>query len=162
MRKIFPDANSFSGLEATFAAFAENAPHADLLHIACHGQFRPDNPLFSSLHLADGWITVRDICSQSLAASLVTLSACETGLSKVFAGDEILGIARGFLAAGASSLIVSLWNVNDEATGKLMAMLYDQIQRGEAPTASLRNAQLEFIRRGEHPYLWAPFVLIGC
>ncbi len=162
LQNIFPDTTSFIGVKATFAAFAENAPYADLLHIACHGQFRPDSPLFSSLHLADGWITVRDICSQRLAASLVTLSACETGLSKIFAGDEILGIARGFLAAGASSLIVSLWNVNDEATGKLMATLYDRIQRGEAPTASIRNAQLEFIRRGEHPYLWAPFVLIGC
>ena len=109
--------------------------------------------------IAEGEIDLRDV---GLSASLVTLSACETGLSKIFAGDEILGIARGFLAAGASSLIVSLWNVIDEATGKLMAILYDRIQRGEAPTASIRNAQLEFIRRGEHPYLWAPFVLIGC
>jgi CHAT domain-containing protein len=117
--------------------------------------------MFSSLHMADGWITVHDICSQSLKAELVTLSACETGLSKIFAGDEILGLARGFLTAGASSLIVSLWTVNDEAAGKLMTDLYTFLQRGRSIASSLRDAQLAFIARGDHPYLWSPFVLIG-
>lgn len=117
--------------------------------------------MFSSLHLADGWITVRDICSQKLTAKLVTLSACETGLNKIFAGEEILGLARGFLTAGADSLVVSLWAVDDAATARLMRDFYTNLQRNETISASLRKAQLSFIQRGEHPFYWSPFVSIG-
>lgn len=147
--------------KATFSAFIGNAPKFDLIHLACHGRFRTDNPMFSSLHLADGWITVRDICSQRLRAKLVTLSACETGLSEIFAGEEILGLARGFLTAGADSLVVSLWAVNDAATGRLMRGFYDNLQREGSISASLRQAQLDLVKRGEHPFYWSPFILIG-
>lgn len=159
--KIFDRSNSFTGTEASFANYIKNAPRSDILHIACHGQFRPENPLFSSLHLSDGYITVRDICGQKLKAELVTLSACETGMSKISAGEEILGLARGFLTAGASSLVLSLWTVNDEATTVLMKALYIELQRGKTVSASLRKAQKKFIEKGAHPYFWSPFVIIG-
>ena len=161
LENIFESSQTFSGERATFAAFAQNAGKFDVLHFACHGQFRADNPLFSSLHLADGFVTVRDICSSDLNAELVCLSACETGLSKVAAGEEILGLARGFLSAGASSLVLSLWNVNDEATTRLMKIFYQNLQRGSSVSASLAYAQRVFIREKAHPYLWSPFVLIG-
>ena len=147
--------------EATFAAFTKQAKEFDILHLACHGEFRPDNPLFSSVHLADGWITVRDICSQKLKADLVTLSACETGLNSIFAGDEILGLARGFLTAGASSLVLSLWTVNDETTSELMKSFYERLRSGKSVTESLRLAQIGFIERDARPYFWSPFVVIG-
>lgn len=155
------NAKKVTGRRATFAAFETRAPEFDLIHLACHGQFRPDNPMFSSLHLADGWITVRDICSRRLRAELVTLSACETGLSRVFAGEEILGLARGFLSAGAKSLVLSLWTVNDIATAELMRDFYNGLQRGLTVAASLRDAQLTLIKRGEHPYFWSPFFAIA-
>ena len=161
IKTILPDAKIHTGREATFSAFLENASRFDLIHLACHGKFRADSPMFSSLHLADGWITVRDICSQKLRAGLVTLSACETGLSKVFAGEEILGLARGFLTAGADTMVVSLWAVNDAAAGHLMSDFYRNLQRGETISASLRKAQMAFVERGEHPFYWSPFVLIG-
>ena len=161
LRKIYPQAKSFSGDEATFAAFVANADKFDILHLACHGQFRPENPLFSSLHLADGWITVRDICAQKLNAGLVTLSACETGLNKIFAGDEILGLARGFLSAGAGSLVMSLWTVSDEATVQLMSDFYKNLQREATVSTSLAKAQRKFIESKSHPYFWAPFISIG-
>lgn len=161
LKKIFESAKTFTGKAAKFSAFTENSADFDLLHLACHGQFRPENPMFSSLHLADGWITVRDIVSQKLNAELVTLSACETGLSKVFAGDEILGLARGFLSAGAGSLILSLWTVNDEATTRLMKSFYKNLQLGATASASLASSQREFIKENAHPYYWSPFVLIG-
>jgi CHAT domain-containing protein len=161
LKKILPRPLSLTGKNATFTAYIKNAPSFDLLHLACHGQFRPENPLFSSLHLADGWITVRDICAQRLRAGLVVLSACETGMNKIFAGDEILGLARGFLSAGASSLVLSLWTVSDEATSRLMKRFYENLQLGHGVAASLRIAQIEFIGRGEHPYLWSPFAVIG-
>ena len=161
LRKIAAQPAVFTGSKATFDAFQAEAGRHDLIHLACHGQFRPDNPMFSSLHLADGWITVQDLTSQRLRAKLVTLSACETGLSKVFAGDELLGLARGFLAAGAASLVVSLWTVNDEAAARLMQRFYLFLQRGQSVAASLKDAQFELIADGAHPYLWAPFVAIG-
>jgi CHAT domain-containing protein len=161
LQKIFKSAKSFIGKDATFSAYTENAPKFDVLHFACHGQFRAENPLFSSLRLADGFVTVRDICAQTLSAGLVTLSACETGLNKISAGDEILGLARGFLSAGAHSLVLSLWTVNDEAAAELMTDFYKNLQRGTSVSASLRLAQNNLIRRGAHPYFWSPFVLIG-
>ncbi len=161
IQPIVPNPAAFVGEKATFSAFVENAPRFDLIHLACHGRFRSENPMFSSLHLADGWITVRDICAQKLKANLITLSACETGLSKIMAGEEILGLARGFLTAGADSLIVSLWSVNDAATGHLMLRFYDNLQRGLSIAASLRKAQLDFVKRGEHPFYWSPFILMG-
>ncbi len=161
LKKIFTKAKSYAGGNATVSAFTKNAAKFDVLHLACHGQFRPENPLFSSLHLADGWITVRDICSQKLNAEIVTLSACETGLNKIFAGDEILGLTRGFLAAGAKSLCLSLWTVNDAATTVLMQDFYAQLQLGKIASEALKIAQCNFIERGVHPYFWSPFALIG-
>jgi hypothetical protein len=159
--RVVPGPKLLTGANARFSSFISEVAQYDLVHMACHGQFRSENPMFSSLHLADGWVTVRDIVSQRLRARLVTLSACETGLNELFAGDEILGLARGFLAAGAENLIVSLWTVNDEATGRLMHDLYLILQRSSSLAASLREVQLGFIKRGEHPYLWSPFILMG-
>lgn len=161
LQKILKNAKTLMNAEASFSNFIENAPAFDILHLACHGQFRPDNPLFSSLHLADGFVTVHDICRKRLKAKIVTLSACETGLSKIFAGDEILGLARGFLSAGAKSLVLSLWKVNDAATGNLMKDFYSYLEKGKTASASLRLAQLSFIEKDEHPYFWSPFILIG-
>ena len=117
--------------------------------------------MFSSLNLSDGFVTVRDICAQNLKAELVTLSACETGISKVFPGEEILGLARGFFSAGASSLVLSFWTVNDRAATALMEAFYKELQRGKTVSASLRKAQKIFIDRGYHPYYWSPFAVIG-
>ena len=161
IKEIMRTANCFTGSQATFSNYRENAPKHDIIHLACHGQFRSDNPLFSSLHLADGRITVRDAADQRLSAGLVTLSACETGLNKVFAGEEIIGLARGFLSAGVRSILLTLWSVNDEATKRLMIDFYTNLQRGCSVTASLQIAQVKFIEQGEHPYYWSPFILIG-
>ena len=161
LQNSFSNSQTFVNQDATFENYTVNAQNFDVLHLACHGQFRPDNPMFSSLHLANGFVTVRDICSQKLNAELVTLSACETGLNKIFAGDEILGLSRGFLSAGAKSLVLSLWTVNDEATVVLMKDFYTNLQRGKTVSASLRSAQLNFIKNNSHPYFWSPFVVIG-
>ncbi len=161
LKQIFPTAQTFLGKDATFANYTENAENRDVIHLACHGQFRPDNPMFSSLHLADGFVTVRDICSRQLNAELVTLSACETGLNKIHAGDEILGLARGFLTAGVRSIVLSLWTVNDKATKDLMKDFYSELQHGSTISASLQKAQKKFIKTGKHPYFWASFGIIG-
>lgn len=131
-----------------------------LLHLAAHGVFRGDNPLFSYLQLADGPLRLLDIYDLRLDADLVVLSACETGVHQVHGGD-LVGLCRGFLTAGAGNLIVSLWRVDDAATAELMAAFYRGLGAGEGIAASLRAAQLAVLARQPHPYFWAPFVVIG-
>jgi tetratricopeptide (TPR) repeat protein len=157
----FPEAEMLIDAEATLAAVAGAAPRADLLHLACHGRFRPDSPLFSALHLADGWLTVHDTYGLDLRCQLVTLSACETGVSTVAPGDELLGLARGFFLAGAPSLLVSLWRVDDEVTAALMATFYARLEAGASASEALRHAQLATLERAPHPFFWAPFALLG-
>ncbi|GAB4430796.1 MAG: CHAT domain-containing protein [Chloroflexi bacterium OHK40] len=147
--------------EATLAALQQHAPTAKVLHLACHGQFRADSPLFSALQLADGRLTVRDAYELDLSCDLVVLSACETGVSAIAPGDELIGLARGFFAAGAPSLVVSLWMVDDATTTELMCTFYAGLHAGERPGAALRKAQLALSQQHPHPFFWAPFVLMG-
>ncbi|MBI2912160.1 MAG: CHAT domain-containing protein [Chloroflexi bacterium] len=147
--------------EATEEAWGRYAGRGNPIHLACHGTYREESPLFSSLKLADGWVTAHDVYNLNLRASLVTLSACETGMSQVAAGDELLGLARGFFHAGTPSLVVSLWPVNDVATADLMHRFYQELRAGKAKAAALRIAGLAIKERYPHPYYWAPFVLMG-
>jgi len=144
---------------------------AQIIHLATHGQFHPDNPLFSGLHIHDGWLTSLDIFNMQLRASLVTLSGCNTGRHHILGGDEVAGLMRAFLSAGAKSLVLSLWPIEDSASAWLMAQFYQQIQQGTAKGAALRSAQLQFIQQSlpaqfdpiptNHPFFWAPFFLVG-
>ncbi|MBI3963033.1 MAG: CHAT domain-containing protein [Deinococcus sp.] len=149
------------GAEATTEALRRWGPEARLIHLASHGAFRADNPLFSALRLGDGWLTAREVYGLELRGTLVTLSACDTGLNQVAAGDELIGLARGFLYAGAPSLVVSLWTVHDQAAAALMQHFYTALSQGLGKAAALRLAQLETLADHPHPYYWAPFVLMG-
>lgn len=138
------------------------AASSDVLHFATHGFFRPDNPFFSALKLADGWIDVRAIYRLPLRARLVVLSACESGAVRVQGADEAVGLVRGFLGAGAQALVVSLWNVHDASAAQLMTDFYTGLMQHQmAPSAALRSAQHRAIHAARHPYFWAPYVAIG-
>ena len=158
---LFPESLALLDSDATLGALRELAPASDVLHLACHGQFRPDSPLFSSLRLGDGWLTVRDAYTLDVGAGLVTLSACETGVSAVAPGDELIGLVRGFFYAGAPTLLLSLWTVDDEATAELMTDFYTNLRAGARPAAALRAAQLRQMRARPHPFFWSPFILTG-
>jgi len=149
------------GEEATVAALRAEASGCDVLHLACHGLFRAGNPMFSSLKLYDGWLTAADAVDLDLAGALVTLSACESGRGEVIGGDEVLGLARAFLGAGAATLVVSLWLAHDTTTAALMEAWYARMEGGTERAPALRAAQLEVKEDHPHPYYWAPFVLIG-
>jgi tetratricopeptide (TPR) repeat protein len=148
--------------EATLARLRQWAGGCRLLHLASHGVFRSDNPLFSSIKLADEPLNVIDFYHLRLSASLVTLSACETGLSQLKGGD-LFGLARGCLYAGAPALVASLWQVDDASTALLMGEFYRRLEAGERVASALRAAQrqLRQIDRYEHPHYWAPFFLVG-
>jgi CHAT domain-containing protein len=156
-----PAAELLRDQQATVEALRSKMPGCGVLHLACHGMFRVDNPMFSSLKMGDGWLAAGDVMRLDLAGALVTLSACESGRSEVFSGDELMGLTRAFLGAGATTLVASLWLVQDETTAELMENWYEHLSQGVGRATALRHAQLALKDKYPHPYHWAPFVLIG-
>ncbi len=129
--------------------------------MATHGRFRQDNPLFSSIRLADGDLRVLDLAALPLSADLVSLSGCGTGLSVAVGGDELLGLTRALLSAGARAVLVSLWDVHDETAAAMMVDVFRRMMAGQGAAEALRAAMLATRDRLPHPFYWAPFVLLG-
>jgi CHAT domain-containing protein len=117
--------------------------------------------MFSFLKLAGAKLHFYSLLDLRLKAEMVTLSACHTGVNKVFPGDELHGLVRGFLYAGTPSVVASLWAVSDLSTAELMREMYSQLRAGATKRAALRQAQLVIKEAYGHPYYWAPFVLMG-
>ena len=159
--RLFPAARVLQGRAATRAAFVESSRASSFIHIATHAIFRQDNPMFSSFKLADGYFTAFDLFSLSCPTNLVALSGCQSGMSEVTGNDDLLGLMRGFLYAGARSLLVSLWNVNDESTAALMTNFYREWQKGNAKSTAFRQAMLSVRQDYANPFYWAPFLLVG-
>ena len=158
---LFPDAKLYLADAANMQRMQENGTVSPFLHLATHATFRKDNPLFSALKFADGWLNVNDIYDLNAIPPLVTLSACETGRYQIAIGDELMGLCRGLISAGARSIIVSLWMVEDAATSKMMQEFYAKLQAGKSISTALRVAQLKIKEQNPHPYYWAPFILLG-
>jgi len=160
------------GKEATESAVWSKATNAKILHIAAHGKFYSNNPLFSTIHLApdeqaenfqkDGQLEVHEVYNLKLiATNLVVLSACETTLGKLSQGDEVVGLNRAFIYAGTPTLIASLWQVDERATALLMRQFYTHLKAGIGKAEALRQAQMEMRTDYPHPDFWAAFVLTG-
>lgn len=148
--------------EATRATLAAEASRHAIIHLAAHGEARIDNPAFAYLQLADGQLSPTEVFNLPLDGALVVLSACETGRAVVQGGDELIGLSRGFLYAGASTLVQSLWRVEDRSTARLMGHFYAALRAGAEKGLALRSAQLALLNGQETlPYFWAPFQLIG-
>src|SRR4029079_973764 len=156
------DAELYFGDEATVEVLRAKSDGRRVVHIAAHGFFRPDNPMFSGIRLgASTYLTLYDLYNLKLPAELVVLSACVTGVNVIAVGDELLGLARGLFRAGAASLLLTLWEVPDESTAEFMKGFYDRILTAPNRAAALRDAMLESRERYPHPIHWAPFVLMG-
>jgi CHAT domain-containing protein len=141
-----------------------------IIHFATHSLVDDKKPARSAILLSynpsqgeDGLLQAREIYNLKLNADLVTLSACQTGLGQFIRGEGIEGLSRAFFYAGTSSILMSLWAVNDQATFHLMERFYRHLQRGESLAASLRDAKLEMIHSTvlSHPFYWAGFVIDG-
>lgn len=169
---LFASKEVFLQGDATRLSFRDNAPTGRILHVATHAQADTIDPLHSRILLApatqpaDGpdSLLAKDIYNLKLNnVSLVTLSACETGLGRIARGDEILGFTRAFFYAGATSLIVSMWPVADESSALTMRTFYSQLANGDEAIDAMRTAQLAVLHtpRFAHPFFWAPFDLMG-
>ncbi|WP_047866602.1 CHAT domain-containing protein [Rubrobacter aplysinae] len=152
----------------------------DVLHFACHGGFDAEAPLESRVELATSGgeedeqpdLNVEDVLGLELKATLVGLSACDSGLSKIYPGEELIGLTRSFLYTGTPSLLVSLWSVHDRSTGELMERFYkvllDPSSEDGVATRTSKAHALQIAQRGvrsngrfDHPFHWSSFVLEG-
>lgn len=156
-----PDPVVLLGTDASEEALRGKAPRSRIIHIATHGYFRQDNPMFSAIRLGGSHLSLYDLYQLKLPVELVTLSACATGLSVVVDGDELLGLVRGLLYAGAQSLLVTLWDVHDRTTAEFMRTFYSQLSKDQDKAMALRNAIVALRERHPHPYFWAPYALVG-
>jgi CHAT domain-containing protein len=148
---------------ATADALRTLGPDHDVVHVACHGVNRPDSPQLSALRLGDGWLTAQDIADMPFDGQLVILSGCSTGRQHAIGGadDEVVGLPRAFLRAGASGVIVNHWPVDDAAAVEVMAGFHRRLTETD-PLSALRDAQLDALAINPDPYLWAPAFGYGC
>lgn len=161
LRGIFPESTVLTGEQASREGFYRAAQRASFVHVATHATYRGDNPMFSSFKLADGYITALDLFSMNCQANLVALSGCQSGLGQIAESDDQLGLTRGFLYAGARSLLMSLWPVSDESTANLMSEFYRQWRAGATRAGALQKAMRTVRAAYPNPFYWAPFVLVG-
>lgn len=163
--RLFPATTVLTRQEASKRSFLALAPASQAIHVAAHAIYDDLDPLASAIFLApDGWdngrLEAQEVFGLNLRGSaLASLSACQTGLGKLHRGDEVIGLSRAFLAAGVRSLALSLWSVDDDSTGKLMAAFYRELREASMPEA-LRRAQLEVLKEHPEPFFWAPFFVI--
>jgi CHAT domain-containing protein len=144
-----------------------------VVHFATHGLLDSKHPELSGLVLSlvdkngrpqDGFLDLEDIYNLNLPVDLVVLSGCQTGLGKQISGEGLIGLTRGFMYAGASRVVASLWAVNDRATAELMTQFYRALEQGKMrPAAALRAGQIEMWKKSgwRAPYYWAAFQIQG-
>jgi CHAT domain-containing protein len=154
-------ARLFLGEEATEERLKMYGPKSRFIHIATHGYFRQDNPMFSSIKLGNSLLSLFDFYQLQLSAELVTLSGCGTGMNVVIGGDELIGLVRGLLYAGAQTLMVSLWEVHDQSTAEFMRDFYSMYSETANKANALRAALINLRKKRPHPYYWAAFALVG-
>jgi CHAT domain-containing protein len=156
-----PNAELLLGTEATAERLRERGKQSQIIHIATHGHFRRDNPMFSGIRLGGSYLSLHDLYQLELPAELITLSGCSTGLNVVAAGGELLGLGRGLIHAGAETSLLTLWDVWDHSTAGLMTSFYQQLAYGRTKTDALQQAMQKVRAQYAHPYYWAPFILVG-
>lgn len=175
IKKIYDQVKVYSNSEATKSNFIKEAPGQQIIHLATHGFVDLSFDAFSGLVLAtnndstdDGLLMGYEIADMSLNCDLVTLSACETGRGKVIAGEGVLGLPRLFLKAGAKTVLMTMWKVDDHFTSELMPKFYDYfLNQGESKSDALRLAKRDLIKTEnrtinyKHPFFWASFCLFG-
>jgi CHAT domain-containing protein/Flp pilus assembly protein TadD len=158
---LYPGGITLIGDKMTSAEVKETIKQGNLVHFATHGILDIKHPLFSGLMLSDKILTTAEIFSLETNARIVVLSACNTAGGELSQGDELVGISRAFMYAGAPVVVASLWKVSDNSTAKLMSYFYENLKKGEPAGEAMRNAQLRLMKAYPHPYYWAPFVVIG-
>lgn len=161
-----PGADLIIGSEATIENVSQAMRSRSIIHIATHARYVASNPGASGLRLADGWISAWNLGDIELGGAHVVLSGCGTGRAERSPGDELLGLVRAFLGAGASSLVLTHWALHDQSAREMVAEWYTSMYdnpmcESALPADALGRVQLGKFRQGHHPAGWASFFVIG-
>ncbi len=166
IHQLFPRAQEAEGSHFTYARLRQALLTDAAVHFATHGKLDEQAPLFSALITAPAAgqpdrFSLYELLDMRVRSRLVVLSACQTGLGRVQPGSEVSSLTRAFLAAGADTVVSSLWEVSDESTSYLMRHFYAGLRDGRGPGQALRAAELATRRRYPQPFFWAPFIVTG-
>ena len=169
----FVNGDVFKDSMAQENRFKELAPNYDILHLAMHTIINDTLPMYSKLAFSkpyaggkdDGWLNTNEIYTMNLKARMAVLSACNTGSGKLQKGEGVMSLARGFLYAGCPSIVMTLWEVEDESGAHIMKDFYRFLSKGKSKTEALREAKLEHIKNADplkaHPHYWLGYVVVG-
>ena len=162
LRGLYPDAIAISPPDSTAQAVLGRLDGADLVHLACHGWLRSDNPLFSSLVLSDGPLTVQELQTSGVAPHRFVLASCQSGADVAYAGDEVVGFISSLLARGTAGVVASVAAVPDVAAVDLMHALHEQLVRGHTLAHALYAARVDLDRDDPGAYVnWCTFSAYG-
>ena len=171
--KLYPQSVCKIGADATKAFFTEHAKGNRYLHLSTHGYLDNEHAMYSGLLFSDGMLQTYEIFNLDIDAELTVLSACETGLGELKAGEGLVGLTRAFMYAGSPSVLVSLWPVSDPSTAAFMKRFYRNLKRGITKAEALRETKIWMKAKSYHtdehgnvikhedPFYWAPFILVG-
>lgn len=158
LEALYREPVTLAGRQATVAAVMRALDGATVAHLACHGHFRSDSPLFSSLELADGPLNAYELQRLRRPPDLIVLSACDLGTSDARPGDELLGFAAALIGIGTRTIIASVVPVPDSGAKRLMIALHRHLLAGDSPSAALARAQRDTSPRN---HALAGFVCLG-
>jgi CHAT domain-containing protein/tetratricopeptide (TPR) repeat protein len=159
--------------DATESNFKTLSSEYDILHLAMHTLIDDENPLYSKLaftyipddSIEDGFLNAVEIYNLKLKARLTVLSSCSSGFGKYQKGEGIMSLARSFLYAGCPSIIMTLWEVEDNSGAEIMSKFYYYLKKGYSKNKALKLAKLDFLEEADmlksHPYFWSPFINVG-
>jgi CHAT domain-containing protein len=154
------------------AAYKAEAPYYDIIHLAMHTVLNDSTPMSSTLIFSpdstagnDRFLRTSEIYNIPLKARMVVLSSCNTGTGKLFSGEGILSLARGFIYSGSESVIMSMWEIEDRAGTDIVKLYYDYLKKGYSKSIALRKARIDFLKNADqlraHPYFWSALVVYG-
>lgn len=162
---LFENPQQLLDENGTTTAFKQHSPHFKIVHLATHACLHPTDPMLNKVFFTDDFLTNFDLGNLRLKADLAVLSACNTGTGKLYKGEGVMSLARSFANAGCSSLLTSLWSVDDCSTADLMVLFYENIRAGFDKDIALQKAELQYITdmppSKQHPYYWGGFVHVG-
>ncbi|MBI3664388.1 MAG: CHAT domain-containing protein [Acidobacteria bacterium] len=158
---LIPGAKVFLGDDASEECLQRSAEASCRIHLQTEAVYRRDNPMFSSLRLGRSWLTLFDLYQLRLPVEMIILSGCGPGINSGGNGEELLGLIRGMLYAGAESVLATLWNSPNDSAAAFQTSFYPQLRDNPDRAQVFRRAMLNCRERHPHPYFWAPFILSG-
>ena len=162
----------FDNSAASESAFKSEAGKYDIIHLAMHTILDDRDPMYSTLVFSsdttgrnDGYLRTYEIYGIPMKARMVVLSSCNTGTGKLYSGEGILSLARGFIYSGSEAVVMSMWEIEDRAGTEIVKLYYNYLKKGFSKSMALRKARTEFLKNADqlrsHPYFWSTLVVYG-